>query len=205
MSTPQLLQILSFENLGPGASASLPHNINFNGVPQRPDIAMCSVAGVKLTVSKTTVTALNVTGENITQAFVWLKLEHSIDRELGTLFGDPWASLDPRPFVPASSDDRGPFMEANVDAAAIDARTLNVTSITHTPGSGVYLLNLTVPVPTGVAVAVTTLGLNTTAPGLIAYEWVDPSTLRVRTWDFGDGIQPADLAFSVSVGLTIKN
>ena len=204
MTTPQLLQTVQFENIAPGGSQLLPHNINIHGIGQRPDLVMCDLAGITFNVTKTTIEAFNTTGENASP-IAWLELKHSIERELGKGFGNPFASLSPRPFIPASSDQRGPFMEANVDAAAMNPKTYNVVSVSHAPGSGVYLLNLIIPVPTGVDVAVTTLGLNSTNPGFISYEWVDASNLRVRTWDFGDGIQPADIGFSVNVGLTIRN
>jgi hypothetical protein len=204
MPTQQLLQILQFENIAPGTSQILPHNININGTPQRPDLVMCDLAGMRFNVTKTTIEAFNNTGENASP-LAWLELKHSVTRELGKGFGNPFASMSPRPFIPASSDDRGPFMEANVDAAASDPQTYNVVSVSHAPGSGIYLFNLINPVPINVDRAVVTLGLNTTDPGLIAYEWVDASNLRVRTWNFGDGILLADTAFSVLVNLTFRN
>lgn len=207
MAAQQLLQILQFGPVAPGATQILPHNININGVPQIPDLVMCDQAGVRLNVTPTTVEFENNTGENIGQSFVWLELKHSMPRELGKAFGDPFDGMTPRPFIPASSSDRFPFMEANVDAPATGPQTYNVISVTH-ESTGSYLIALITPLPPpnfGVERAVTLTGLNSTDPGLITYEWVDEGHLRIRTWNFSDGIQPADIAFSVLVELTIRN
>ena len=208
MATQQLLQILQFGPVAPGATQILPHNININGIPQIPDLVMCDQAGVRLNVTPTTVEFENNTGENIAQSFVWLELKHSMPRELGKGFGDPFDGMTPRPFIPASSSDRFPFMEANVDAPATGPQTYNVVSVTHAPNSGIYDIALITPLPPpafGVERAVTVTGLNSTQPGLIAYEWIDEGHLRIRTWSFGDGIILTDIAFSVLVELTIRN
>lgn len=207
MASQQLLQILSFENVAPGASQILPHNLNIHGRAQRPDLVMCSQAGARLNVTATQVEFTNNTGALIGQAFVWLELKHSIPRELGQGFGNPFASLDPRPFVPASSSDRFPFMEANVNA---DGTTptgnsiYNVASIVHVPASGLYTINLTTALPLTIGDAVVALGLNTgVTPGMITYEWASTTQLLVRT--FSAGGAPTDLAFSVGVSLPFRN
>lgn len=206
--TPQLIQILAFENVAPGASQILPHNININGIPQQPDFAVADIAGAVLNVTKTTVELFNSTGANMVQPHVWLELKHSMPREIGK-GADPFEGLDPRPFIPATSDGRGPFMLANVSADATGVASYNVVSVAHAPNSGIYeieMINALPPPSFGTQRATVTLGLNTTDIGLIAYEWIDQSHLRVRTWIFGDGVWIlGDIGFSAAVELTITN
>jgi len=206
MAAQQLLQIIQFENVAPGASQILPHNINIHGIGQRPDLVMCDQAGFSFDVTKTTIEAVNTTGA-LASPVVWLELKHSVERELGQGFGNPFASLSPRPFVPASSSQRSPFMEANVNADGTvpsGNSVYNVTSVVHTPASGLYTINLTTALPLGVDNVVVAPGLNTGAtPGMITYEWASASQLLVRTFSAAGAL--TDLAFSVGASLTFRN
>jgi hypothetical protein len=202
----QLLQILQFTNVAPGATVQLPHNININGTPEVPDLLMADQAGIRLSATETIVEFTNNTGGLITQSNVWVEHKHSIPRQIGRAFGNPFAGLSPRPFVPASSSDRFPFMEANVDAAGSPLGQYNVASIVHVPASGLYTINLTVPLPApgGTDNVVVAPGLNTGAtPGMITYEWASTSQLLVRT--FSAAGAPTDFAFSVGASLTFRN
>lgn len=92
----RLIQVLAFLNVPASGSVALPHQININGFPKKPDLVAADTTGFTIVATTTQVT---VTNNNIAPASVnvWLELKHSIPRELGGL-----ANLSPQPFVFAS-------------------------------------------------------------------------------------------------------
>lgn len=91
----QLMNIVTFANVGAGATVAAPHNINVNGVAKIPDILGGDVAGFTITADDTDV---SVTNNNAapTTINVWAEFKHSMLRQ----FGNPATQqLAPAPFV----------------------------------------------------------------------------------------------------------
>ena len=102
-SLTQLIQIVEFASIGPGATEILPHNINVNNVPQAPDFVAADVGDLTIVVDATTVTVTN-NGALASAPNIWLELKHTIQRAFGA---DQTTSLVPRPFIVASAGGGG--------------------------------------------------------------------------------------------------
>jgi hypothetical protein len=98
----RLLQIVPFTNVAPSATVVLPHNINVNGTPKKPDFVATDVGGFTITVTATTVSVTN-TGTDPASPNIWLELKHTTPRQLG----NDVDNLTPQPFVVASSGGGG--------------------------------------------------------------------------------------------------
>ena len=102
-SLTQLIQIVEFVFIGPGATETLPHNINVNNVPQTPDFVAADVGDLTIVVDETTVTVTN-NGPLQSAPNIWLELKHTIQRAFGA---DQTTSLFPRPFIVAAAGSTG--------------------------------------------------------------------------------------------------
>lgn len=105
----QLYQILAFEDVAPGDTVTLPHNITSNGVDYVPDRVERDNGSFSIdTVTATHVTVTN-NGSGVDSCNVLLELWHSLTRALGssTSTGNFTAGLTPRPFVPAAGGGSG--------------------------------------------------------------------------------------------------
>lgn len=94
----RLIQILAFENVGPGAQVSLPHNLNVQGYAVTPDYAARDNAEFTIdAVTSNSVTVTNTSGAPAA-CHVWLERKHTIQRAFGAV---GTTALAPQPFVPA--------------------------------------------------------------------------------------------------------
>lgn len=91
----RLLQTLTFNNVGAGATVQQAHNININGTAVRPDFVVADAAGFTVAVTATTVSVTN-NGAAPASVNVWLERKHSIPRQTDN------AALVPSPFVAAA-------------------------------------------------------------------------------------------------------
>lgn len=103
MST-RLNQVLTFTNVAPGATVSLPHNINVGQVPLRPDLIFRDNGSFEVIVCTTTELTVINAGDNIATLNAWLWHQHTFDREYGA---DPNVDFErghliPQPFIPAT-------------------------------------------------------------------------------------------------------
>jgi hypothetical protein len=100
----RLIQIVASGVVGPSATVVLPHQVNINGTPQKPDFVAADASGFTISVTDTDVSITN-NGGSPASVNVWLELKHTIERELG--LGAQTTSLVPRPFVAATGGGGG--------------------------------------------------------------------------------------------------
>ncbi len=91
----QLIQVVAFTNVAPGATVVLPHNINVAGRALIPDFVATSAGGFTVDADATTVTATN-DGADVASVNVWLEFKHTIQRAFN---GVQNTALVPQPFV----------------------------------------------------------------------------------------------------------
>jgi hypothetical protein len=103
----QLIQSVSFTNVAPAGQATLPHNINANGLALVPDfVAVTNGAFEVITVTDSAVTVQN-NGVAAGDCYVWLEFKHTIQRAFDAV-GVP--SLTPNPFIVGSQDGSAAFV-----------------------------------------------------------------------------------------------
>lgn len=95
MPRTKLQQIVRFVN-APKGLAALPHGINLDGVPQKPDVCIAITDGsISYDVTATEVIVNNL-GADPVDVDVWLMLNHTIPRQIGA---DGTTGMVPRPFL----------------------------------------------------------------------------------------------------------
>jgi len=102
----RLIQIVPFTAVPASGTVALPHQINVNGVPEKPDFVAADTAGFTVTVTAAQVSVTN-NGASPASVNVWLELKHTTSRQLGTVPDTLYPSLIPRPFVVASGGGSG--------------------------------------------------------------------------------------------------
>lgn len=139
MST-RLIQVVPSGALADGASVVVPHAININGTPKKPDFVALDAAGFSVTVTATTATITNNSGV-AGSVNVWLELKHSIPRELGGL-----TNLTPQPFVAATGAAGGGG--SLTSGASYVEDFISVANIATSVAGGGSVVNNDTPLPT---------------------------------------------------------
>lgn len=98
-----LFSQIQFTDVADGASVTLPHNLNIEGIPEIPDRLEQSTGDFALSADSIGVTVTNNTG-GVASVMVMCELIHSISRSFGV---EGQESLPVRPFVPASGGGGG--------------------------------------------------------------------------------------------------
>ncbi len=110
MST-QLIQVVTFTNVGAGAQVTLPHNINVNGRALIPDVVMRDNGF--FTIDNVTDAAITVTNTNafaVQTLNAWLEFKQTTQRWFGAA---QTTALTPNPYVPAANaNDLNPTLQS---------------------------------------------------------------------------------------------
>ncbi len=170
----RLLQVLTFANVGAGATVNLAHNININGTQQIPDFIAADAGGFTITADAVQVSVTN-DGDAPATVNVWLELKHSMPRELGrSPTGLTQPSLVPRPFIVAGGAGGGgggtllPVVDQNQLAFNLTPSMTNYFTVAGDTGTGTFPAANSVP--NGTLLAIRMLGggdslLNVVATG----------------------------------------
>lgn len=177
-----LHQIVTFVDLAPGATATLPHNANINGVPVVPDL----VARDEATFMILDVTATDITVENggpvTTSCNVWVWSLHSLERA----FGGPTA-MDPRPFIiGGGSGQSGAWSTGDTyEYAVVDEPTLSDLTFDDQVGI-LQAFHLTVE---GVALTITSIDATNVSDGdMLTIYYPNGDALALTFADNGAGV-----------------
>lgn len=129
----QLIEVVTFTNVGAGLQVTLPHNLNVNGRRLIPDVVLRDNGFFTIdNVTDTDITVTNTDGFNAQTLNAWLEFNHSTQRWFGAA---QTTALVPNPFVPAAGKtDLNPTLQSlTVTGSTIFDQNVSVGG-TNPPG-----------------------------------------------------------------------
>lgn len=128
----QLIQVVTFEDVGAGQQITLPHALNVNGRALVPDLVLRDNADFTIdAVDSDSITVTNTSG-GVATLNAWLEFKHTTQRWFGA---QQTAALSPNPFIPTAGATPATPVVTSVDqlATTINGRLVrNAVVTTHT-------------------------------------------------------------------------